>query len=39
MAYSNDTESNIIVPKKWYDKLPRLAWGNYEKVDQPDQWF
>ena len=39
MAYSKDTESNIIVPKKWYEKLPREAWGNYEKVDQPDQWF
>jgi glyoxylase-like metal-dependent hydrolase (beta-lactamase superfamily II) len=39
MAYSNDTESNIIVPKKWYEKLPRAAWNNYEKVDQPDPWF
>jgi glyoxylase-like metal-dependent hydrolase (beta-lactamase superfamily II) len=39
MAYSDDTESNIIVPKKWYEKLPRLVWGDYEKVDQPDQWF
>ena len=39
MAYSNDTESDIIVPKKWYDKLPREVWSNYEKVDQPDKWF
>ena len=39
MAYSDDTESNIIVPKKWYEKLPREAWSKYEKVDQPDQWF
>ena len=39
MAYSDDTESNIIVPTKWYEKLPRLVWGDYEKVDQPDQWF
>jgi glyoxylase-like metal-dependent hydrolase (beta-lactamase superfamily II) len=39
MAYSNDTESDIIVPKKWYDKLPREAWSSYEKVDQPDKWF
>jgi glyoxylase-like metal-dependent hydrolase (beta-lactamase superfamily II) len=39
MAYSNDTESDIIVPKKWYDKLPREAWSSYEKVDQPDEWF
>jgi len=39
MAYSNNTESDIIVPKKWYDKLPREAWSHYEKVDQPDTWF
>ena len=39
MAYSSDTNSDIIVPKKWYDKLPREAWSNYEKVDQPDPWF
>lgn len=39
MAYSDKTESNIIVPKKWYDKLPRKAWSNYEKFDQPDKWF
>ena len=39
MAYSNNTESDIIVPKKWYDKLPREAWSHYEKVDQPDPWF
>lgn len=39
MAYSSDTEDNIIVPKKWYDALPREAWSNYEKVDQPDPWF
>ena len=39
MAYSNDTNSDIIVPKKWYDKLPREAWSKYEKVEQPDPWF
>lgn len=39
MAYSNGTEDNIIVPKKWYEKLPREAWSLYEKVDQPDPWF
>ena len=39
MAYSNDTESDIIVPKKWYDKLPREAWSHYPKVEQPDKWF
>ncbi len=39
MAYSNDTNSDIIVPKKWYDKLPREAWSHYPKVEQPDKWF
>lgn len=39
MAYSDGTEGEIIVPKKWYEKLPRPAWSGYEKVDQPDGWF
>jgi glyoxylase-like metal-dependent hydrolase (beta-lactamase superfamily II) len=39
MAYSDSTESDIIVPKKWYEKLPRASWSKYEKIDQPDQWF
>ena len=39
MAYSNGTESDIIVPKKWYDKLPREIWSHYPKVEQPDKWF
>jgi glyoxylase-like metal-dependent hydrolase (beta-lactamase superfamily II) len=39
MAYSSDTESNIIVPKKWYEKLPREIWSKYDKIDQPDSWF
>lgn len=39
MAYSDDTESDIIVSDKWYEKLPREAWSHYEKVEQPDQWF
>ena len=38
MAYSSDTNSDIIVPKKWYDKLPREEWSKHEKVDQPDPW-
>jgi glyoxylase-like metal-dependent hydrolase (beta-lactamase superfamily II) len=39
MAYSNETESDIIVPKKWFEKLPREAWSKYVKIDQPDSWF
>ncbi|MBN2335180.1 MBL fold metallo-hydrolase [Candidatus Bathyarchaeota archaeon] len=39
MAYSNGTEGEIIVPRKWYEKLPRPAWNSYPKVVQPDGWF
>jgi glyoxylase-like metal-dependent hydrolase (beta-lactamase superfamily II) len=39
MAYSEGTEGEIIVPRKWYEKLPRPAWSGYEKVDQSDGWF
>ncbi|MBD3206060.1 MBL fold metallo-hydrolase [Candidatus Bathyarchaeota archaeon] len=39
MAYSNNTEDNIIVPEKWYEKLPREVWKKYTKVEQPDNWF
>jgi len=39
MAYSDDTEGEIIVPEKWYEKLPRPAWNGYERLDQPDGWF
>ena len=39
MAYSNKTQDEIIVPRKWYEKLPREAWSLYEKVEQPDPWF
>jgi glyoxylase-like metal-dependent hydrolase (beta-lactamase superfamily II) len=39
MAYSDNTELDIIVPKKWYEKLPREAWSHYDKVSQPDPWF
>ena len=38
MAYSDETEFNIIVPTKWYEKLPREAWSKYEKIDL-DPWF
>jgi len=39
MAYSENTDPGIIVPKKWYEKLPREAWSHYEKVEQPEPWF
>lgn len=39
MAYSKNTDNGIIVPKKWYEKLPRAVWGDYAKIKQPDDWF
>jgi len=39
MAYEENTESDIIVAKKWYEKLPRETWSRYEKIEQPDPWF
>jgi glyoxylase-like metal-dependent hydrolase (beta-lactamase superfamily II) len=39
MAYSQNTKNDIIVSKKWYEKLPRKAWSKYEKLEQPDDWF
>jgi glyoxylase-like metal-dependent hydrolase (beta-lactamase superfamily II) len=39
MAYSKETEKGIIVPKKWYEKLPRDAWKCYKRINQPDPWF
>jgi glyoxylase-like metal-dependent hydrolase (beta-lactamase superfamily II) len=39
MAYSQNTDEGLIVPKKWWEKLPRAAWDIYEKVEQPDAWF
>ncbi len=39
MAYSDDKDEDLIVPRKWWEKLPRAAWGEYRRVDQPDGWF
>jgi len=38
MAYSKNTDNGIIVPKKWYEKLPRAVWSEYEKIEQSDDW-
>lgn len=39
MAYSENTDVGLIVPIKWWEKLPRTAWKKYEKVEQADSWF
>ena len=39
MAYSANTDPGIIVPKKWYDALPRQSWKRFEKVETSQTWF
>jgi len=39
MAYSNDTDAGLIVPKKWYESLPRPSWSRFEKVETSHPWF
>lgn len=39
MAYSKDTDEGLIVPKKWYDSLPRQSWNRFEKVETSHPWF
>jgi glyoxylase-like metal-dependent hydrolase (beta-lactamase superfamily II) len=39
MAYSKDTDAGLIVPKKWYESLPRPSWSRFEKVETSQPWF
>ncbi len=39
MAYSNNTDAGLIVPKKWYESLPRKSWSRFEKVETSQPWF
>jgi glyoxylase-like metal-dependent hydrolase (beta-lactamase superfamily II) len=39
MAYSNNTDEGLIVPKKWYDALPRPSWKRFVQVDTNHVWF
>ena len=39
MAYSNNTDEGLIVPKKWYDALPRPSWKRFVQVDTNHAWF
>jgi glyoxylase-like metal-dependent hydrolase (beta-lactamase superfamily II) len=39
MAYSSNTDDGLIVPKKWYDALPRPSWKRFEQVETDYLWF
>lgn len=39
MAYSKNTDAGLIVPKKWYESLPRPSWSRFEKVETGQPWF
>ncbi|MCX6656406.1 MAG: MBL fold metallo-hydrolase [Candidatus Bathyarchaeota archaeon] len=39
MAYSNNTDAGLIVPKKWYESLPRPSWSRFEKIETSYPWF
>ena len=39
MAYSKNTDAGIIVPKKWYESLPRQSWSRFDKVETSHAWF
>ncbi|MBN1683378.1 MBL fold metallo-hydrolase [Candidatus Bathyarchaeota archaeon] len=39
MAYSKKTDEGLIVPKKWYDALPRVSWNRFTKVETNFPWF
>ncbi|HUS77580.1 MAG TPA: MBL fold metallo-hydrolase [Patescibacteria group bacterium] len=38
MSRSNKDE-DLIVPKKWYDVLPRKSWERFKKVETNHPWF
>jgi len=39
MAYSKNTDAGLIVPKKWYESLPRPSWSRFDKVETSHPWF
>jgi glyoxylase-like metal-dependent hydrolase (beta-lactamase superfamily II) len=39
MAYSKNTDAGLIVPKKWYETLPRPSWSRFEKIETSYPWF
>ena len=34
-----DQGDDLIVPKKWYDALPRKSWERFQKVETSQEWF
>jgi len=39
MAYSKNTDAGLIVPRKWYESLPRHSWSKFDKVETSHPWF
>ena len=39
MAYSKNTDVELIVPKNWYEPLPRPSWSRFKKVETSYPWF
>jgi glyoxylase-like metal-dependent hydrolase (beta-lactamase superfamily II) len=39
MAYSKDTDAGLIVPKKWWESLPRPTWKRFQQVETEQLWF
>jgi glyoxylase-like metal-dependent hydrolase (beta-lactamase superfamily II) len=39
MAYSKNTDAGLIVPRKWYESLPRHSWSKFDKVETSHSWF
>lgn len=33
------SQEDLIVPRKWYDALPRESWKRFEKVETDHHWF
>ena len=36
---STDRNEDLIVPRKWYDALPRPSWGRFKRVETGHLWF
>jgi glyoxylase-like metal-dependent hydrolase (beta-lactamase superfamily II) len=36
---STERDEDLIVPRKWYDALPRPSWGRFRLVETSHPWF
>ena len=36
---SGSTEEDLVVPKKWYEALPRRSWDRFKRVETGYPWF